>query len=62
MNNLEGRIGTRTEKSFLRTLKSELKATGNIYLQVIRRPSLLAKGIYQVTKDIIYELPKSLIT
>ncbi|MDP2749336.1 MAG: hypothetical protein Q8O89_00715 [Nanoarchaeota archaeon] len=49
------------KKSFFNTLKKESLSTGRLYLDVIRKPSLLAKGIYYVAKDICYELPKSLI-
>ena len=58
MDDLEQRIGIGWKKR----LKEELLATGKLYFDVIKNPSLLAKGAYQVVRDIVYELPKSLIS
>ena len=49
------------KRNFLQTLNEELFSVGRLYLDVARNPSLLAKGMYYVAKDIVYELPKSLI-
>lgn len=61
MNDLEHVVDKNLKKSFLNTLKNEFLATGKLYLDVIKKPSLLANGMYQVVKDIVYELPKSLV-
>ncbi|MBS3137699.1 hypothetical protein J4232_04655 [Candidatus Woesearchaeota archaeon] len=60
MNDLEQIVEEDSKKGFLETLKRELLATGKLYLNVIKRPSLLAEGIYHAVRDILYELPKSL--
>lgn len=61
MEDLEHIVDKNQEKGFLNAFKRELLATGKLYLDVIREPSLLAKGMYNLVRDIGYELPKSLI-
>jgi|GEM_PF-3414184 len=42
-------------------LKQEFYSTWSLYVDIFRKPSLLFLGTYQVSRDIFYELPKSII-
>lgn len=47
--------------SLKQRLKCELFSTYCLYRDIFRKPSLLFRGLYQVGRDIFYELPRSLI-
>lgn len=61
MEDLEHIVEHSCKEGVLTTLRRELLATSKLYFTVIKQPSLLAKGLYHVVRDIGYELPRSLI-
>lgn len=44
---------------FLKKIVQEMISTAKIYRDIIRHPTLLFYGTYQVGRDIFYELPRS---
>jgi hypothetical protein len=46
---------------FYKLVKREFLSTLNIYRSIIRKPSLIWLWIYQVLRDIFFELPQSLL-
>lgn len=60
MDDLDDIIDAGEKTGFFSALKRELAATGELYLGVIKHPSILAKGVYQLIRDLAYETPKSL--
>jgi hypothetical protein len=58
---LETKVAEMETKGFVSSIKKGLRDTGKLYLEVAKRPYLLAIGSYNVVKDILYELPKSML-
>ncbi|MBP7806372.1 hypothetical protein KA057_01685 [Candidatus Gracilibacteria bacterium] len=46
---------------FIKKAHYEILSTVRIYRDILRHPTLLAHGTYQVLRDIFYELPRSFI-
>lgn len=51
-----------SDASLFRLIKRELVSTVQLYLLIIRRPKLIWIGIYEVLRDIFYELPRGLLS